>query len=81
MTTTLVPIVLWTQKGCGPCVAADAMLKSAGVHYVKIDVQHADSARVARWRVQGITGTPIIETGGLSFQGADPERIAALAYL
>ncbi len=82
MTSTLVPTGLWTQAGCGPCIAAERMLKDAGVNFVKIDAKHADTARVARWRALNPgkrIGTPIIESGGLVIIGADPDRIAALA--
>ncbi len=80
MTTTLLPTILWSQPGCGPCIAAERMLQSAGVPFVKIDIEHADTARIARWRLAGIKiATPIIESGGLAFHGADPDRIAALA--
>lgn len=78
MTNTLMPTILWTQKGCGPCIAAERMLKSANVSFVKMDVSLADSTRVAGWRGKG-WGTPIIESGALVFQGADPDRISSLA--
>jgi len=78
MTTTLMPTILWTQPGCGPCIAAARMLDAAGVHYVKMDASLADSWRVSMWRGKRWS-TPIIEAGALFFQGADPDRIAALA--
>lgn len=81
MTTTLALTVLWTQAGCGPCIAAKRMLQDAGVTFVTMDVSLADAPRVARWRRLNPgknVSTPIIESGGLVIMGADPDRIAAL---
>lgn len=86
MTTTATGLslaVLWTQPGCGPCIAAKRMLDAAGVMYVTLDVSFADADKIARWeRMLGPgrkPSTPIIEAGGLVIFGADPDRIAALA--
>lgn len=78
MTTTLLPVVLWTQKGCGPCVTAPAALKRHGIPHVTIDVKHADSARIANWRKQGLS-TPIVEASGRSYSGMDMDALASLA--
>lgn len=78
MTTSLMPVVLWSQPTCGPCVAAGSALKARSVPYIKLDVKYADSARVALWRRDGLS-TPIIETDGAYFSGVDIDRLDALA--
>lgn len=78
MTTTLLPVVLWTQPSCGPCVSAPAALKSRGIPFVKIDVEHADSARIAKWRSAGLS-TPIVEVGGRSYSGMDVDALDGIA--
>lgn len=78
MTTTLMPVVLWTQKGCGPCITAPAALKRRGIPYVQIDVKYADSARVANWRKDGLS-TPIVEASGRSYSGMDVSALDNLA--
>ncbi len=72
------PVVLWTQQGCGPCVSAPAALKRHGIPHVTIDVKHADSARIAKWRAKGLS-TPIVEAGGQSYPAMDMNALAGLA--
>lgn len=77
-TTNLMPVVLWTQSGCGPCIGADRALKARRIPFVKIDVKHADTGRLARWRLAGMS-TPVVETDGQSFSGVDVDKLDALA--
>lgn len=78
MSATLVPVVLWTQKGCGPCITAPAALKRQGIPHVTIDVKHADAARVANWRKEGLS-TPIVEASGRSYSAMDMDALAGIA--
>lgn len=78
MTNTLAPVVLWTQAGCGPCVTAPAALKRRGIPHVTLDVKHADSARIANWRKDGLS-TPIVEVSGRSYSGMDVDALDGLA--
>lgn len=78
MSGTLMPVVLWTQPSCGPCVAAPAALKSRGIPFVKMDVKLADSARIANWRKSGLS-TPIVEVSGRSYSGMDVDALDGLA--
>lgn len=78
MTTNLMPVILWTQPGCGPCIGADRALKARGIPFVKIDAKHADTARRAKWRTAGMS-TPVVETDGHAFSGVDVDRLDALA--
>lgn len=74
----LMPVVLWTQQGCGPCIGADRALKARGIPFVKIDIRYADAGRLARWRLAGM-GTPVVETDGQSFSGVDVTKLDDLA--
>lgn len=78
MTTTLIPVVLWTQPNCGPCVGAARALKARGIPHIKIDVKYADSARVANWRAQRLS-TPIVEADGRSYAGMNVDALDSLA--
>lgn len=78
MSATLAPVVLWTQPSCGPCVSAPAALKSRGIPFVKIDVKHADSARIANWRKSGLS-TPIVEVSGRAYSGMDVDALDGIA--
>lgn len=72
------PVVLWTQEGCGPCISAPRALKRHGIPHVTINVKHADSARIAKWRKAGLS-TPIVEAAGQSYSGMDMDALASLA--
>ena len=78
MSTSLMPVILWTQDGCGPCIGADRALKSRGIPFVKVNVKHADAGRRAKWRLAGMS-TPVVETDGQAFSGVDVDRLDALA--
>lgn len=69
---------LFSQPGCGPCIAVERELKKHGIEYVKHNIRKDPNA-AQRLRDMGYTSTPVtVGPDGRSFPGFNRARIKAL---
>jgi glutaredoxin len=74
-----VSVTLYTQPGCGPCVAVKSALKRYGIDHTIINVRE-DEAAMSRLIELGYQGTPVTETAdGEHWYGLNMDRIKNLA--
>lgn len=77
-TATDTLVTLYTQPGCGPCVAVERALKSAGIAFEIRNIR-TDEAAYDRMVELGYTGTPVVEHPGGHFKGFEVDKIQELA--
>lgn len=77
-------VTLFTQPGCGPCMATKRHLDKLGIEHTVVDIR-VDTAAGALLTNRGFTGTPVViaqtPDGERSWQGYKSENIAALSYV
>lgn len=61
-------ITVYSQPGCGPCVAVKTYLDRAGVGYSEVDIADDPGAAQAI-RDLGYTGTPVVVAGDMHTHG------------
>lgn len=64
----MTPVTLYSQPGCGPCVAVKSHLARAGVAVTVRDVT-VDPAAAETVRALGYTGTPVVVAGDMHTHG------------
>ena len=76
-------VILYTQPGCGPCMATKRALDKAGIPYEVRDVQ-ADEEAAERLRELEYPGTPVVEVttphGSYHWHGFRKDKIDHLAH-
>jgi glutaredoxin-like YruB-family protein len=70
-------VLLYSQPGCPPCVAAKQFLKARQVAFEYKDVQ-ADSVALQELMDLNSRSTPTIVVGDEVMIGFDPERLEAM---
>ena len=54
-------VELYSQPGCGPCVALKSAMKNAGVEFTEVDITTEDGASAGETlRDRGYQGTPVV---------------------
>lgn len=71
-------IVLYTQPGCAPCVAAKEFLSSRGITFVEKDIRTDREYIRELVEDHGSRTTPTLVAGGRVIPGFDPEEYAAV---
>ena len=61
-------IIVYSQPGCGPCVAVARHLRKAGVGFEVRDVRQ-DEAAAAEVAALGYQGTPVVVAGDMHAHG------------
>ena len=61
-------IIVYSQPGCGPCVAVTRHLRKAGVGFEVRDVRQDESA-AAEVAALGYQGTPVVVAGDMHTHG------------
>lgn len=67
-------IAVYTQPGCGPCLATKRALDNAGLQYDVVDISEDDAAR-DYVRALGYQQAPVVVVGDDHWSGFRPERI------
>lgn len=70
-------ITVWTNPGCGPCIALTRALDRAGVPYALRDANSAPDALRAEWQAKG-WHTPVVESAAGTFSGFLPAKVQTL---
>lgn len=78
------PVTLFTQPGCGPCMATKRHLDKLGIQHTVVDIRQDETAG-NMLAARGFTGTPVViadtSEGERSWQDYRPADIAALSYV
>ena len=61
-------IIVYSQPGCGPCIAVTRHLRKAGVGFEVRDVR-ADEQAAAEVEALGYQGTPVVVAGDMHTHG------------
>ena len=61
-------IIVYSQPGCGPCIAVTRHLRKAGVGFEVRDVR-ADEQAAAEVAALGYQGTPVVVAGDMHTHG------------
>ena len=61
-------IIVYSQPGCGPCIAVTRHLRKAGVGFEVRDVR-ADEQATAEVAALGYQGTPVVVAGDMHTHG------------
>lgn len=69
---------VYSQPGCGPCVAVKRHLRSLGVNYTSHDIT-IDPEAAERVRHLGYKSTPVVEAGDIHTHGYRREWLNKLA--
>ena len=70
-------IIVYSQPGCGPCVAVTRHLRKAGVGFEVRDVR-ADETAAAEVAALGYQGTPVVVAGDMHAHGYRKEWLDAV---
>lgn len=70
-------ITVYTQPGCGPCLATKRALDKAGLPYDVADISQDDGARDYVMAL-GYLSAPVVVSGDEHWSGFRPERIKNL---
>ncbi|MFM9378598.1 glutaredoxin family protein [Gordonia sp. VNK21] len=67
-------ITVYTQPGCGPCLATKRALDKSNLNYTVVDISQDDEAR-DYIRSLGYQQAPVVVVGDEHWSGFRPERI------
>lgn len=70
-------VTLYSQPGCGPCIAVARHLDKEGIPFTKVDVRE-DPNGAARIRELGYTGTPVTVAGDMHWKDYRRDKLDQL---
>lgn len=71
-------VTVFSKPACGQCEATKRHLNKLGVEYDVVDLTQ-DPESLARVKSMGHSQAPVVEYGGISFAGFQPDLLNELA--
>ncbi|MGW5267287.1 glutaredoxin family protein [Rhodococcus sp. NPDC003994] len=70
-------VILYSQRGCGPCIAVQRDLQKRHIPFVKVDIRE-DPNGAHRISELGYNGTPVIVAGDMHWKGFRKDKMQQL---